>query len=155
MTMNNSDISETAEILAELERACFPNDFWAASSIRSTLMRGDALYHIEYGGDGRAVGYCIGAASCGEAELYRIGVLPERRREGIGKCVLSEFLKMCPADTERFFLEVRESNAPGVALYVSGGFKAVAKRRGYYGSEDAVIMERCRKGDVFDFSNRP
>lgn len=132
---------DISEILAELECACFPDDFWAAESIRSTLMRDDVIYRIEYGEDGSPAGYCIGAAACGEAELYRIGVLPKCRRNGIGKRILTEFTAMCPEDTEKIFLEVRESNRPAVALYESCGFKSAAIRKNYYGNgENAVIM---------------
>lgn len=139
---------EIPEILAELEQNCFPDDFWTASGIRSTLMRNDVLYRIEYGKNGRAVGYCIGAAAFGEAELYRIGVLPEHRRRGIGKRILKDFTAMCPEGTERIFLEVRESNSAAIALYKSCGFVPAAKRVNYYGNgENAVIMEAELKNE--------
>lgn len=129
---------EISEILAKLEQACFPDDFWTAASICSTLMREDVIYLIEYGENGSPVGYCIGAAAYGEAELYRIGVLPDQRRHGIGKRILTEFISMCPG---RIFLEVRESNRPAIALYESCGFKSAAVRKNYYGGgENAVIM---------------
>lgn len=132
---------EIPEILAELEQACFPNDFWAMSSICSALQRDDVIYRIEYGEDGSPVGYCIGAASFGEAELYRIGVLPDRRRKGIGKQLLRSFISLCPKNTEKIFLEVRESNRPAAALYESCGFKSAAVRKDYYGGgENATVM---------------
>ena len=50
---------------------------------------------------------------------------------------------------EQVFLEVRESNAPAIALYERAGFKPVARRESYYpaGSdghprEDALVMRR-------------
>lgn len=132
---------EISEILTELERACFPEDFWTEANIRSALTRDDVIYRIEYGEDGGPVGYCIGAAAYGEAELYRIGVLPEQRLRGIGKRILTEFTEICPEDTEKIFLEVRESNRPAIALYKSCGFKSAAVRKNYYGAgENAVIM---------------
>lgn len=132
---------EISDILAKLEQTCFPDDFWTAASICSTLMREDVIYRIEYGKDGSPAGYCIGAAAYGEAELYRIGVLPDQRRHGIGKRILNEFISMCPEDTGRIFLEVRESNRPATSLYESCGFKSAAVRKNYYGGgENAVIM---------------
>lgn len=130
------------EILAELERACFPDDFWTLGSICGTLERNDILYRIEYREDGSPYGYCIGAAAFGEAELYRIGVLPEFRRRGIGKRILTNFIKACPSDTKKIFLEVKETNKSAIALYQSSGFKSVSKRTGYYGGgKNALIME--------------
>lgn len=139
--MSASNPMELAELLAALEQACFPNDFWAAPSISSTLQRNDVIYRIEYGENGSPVGYCIGAAAFGEAELYRIGVLPEHRRKGIGKQLLRSFISLCPKNTEKIFLEVRESNRPAVALYESCGFKSAAIRKNYYGGgENATVM---------------
>lgn len=132
---------ETPEILAELERACFPDDFWAAASICSTLLRDDVIYRIEHDESGSPIGYCIGAAAYGESELYRIGVLPPQRRRGMGKRILTDFISACPKDTEKIFLEVRESNISAIALYKSCGFKPEAVRKNYYGGgENAVIM---------------
>lgn len=132
---------ETTEILADLERACFPDDFWTAESIRTTLLRSDVIHLMEYGADGSPAAYCIGAAAYGEAELYRIGVLPEQRRKGMGKRILTDFISACPKDTEKIFLEVRESNIPAIELYKSCGFKPEAVRKNYYGGgENAVIM---------------
>ena len=132
---------EISEILAKLEQECFPEDHWTASSISSTLAREDVIYRIEYGEDGSPIGYCIGAAAYGEAELYRIGVLPRYRQNSIGKRIMNEFISACPDDTEKFFLEVKESNCPAIALYESCGFKSAAVRKNYYGGgENAVIM---------------
>lgn len=140
---------ETTEILADLERACFPDDFWTAESIRTTLLRSDVIHLMEYGADGSPAAYCIGAAAYGEAELYRIGVLPEQRRKGMGKRILTDFISACPKDTEKIFLEVRESNIPAIELYKSCGFKPEAVRKNYYGGgENAVIM-------VFNVGERP
>ena len=48
------------------------------------------------------------------------------------------------ADTA--FLEVRASNRPAIALYLSEGFSEVGQRRGYYpdgeGREDALVFAR-------------
>ena len=45
---------------------------------------------------------------------------------------------------KKWFLEVRRSNDPAVALYKKFGFKAVGTRKNYYktptGREDALIM---------------
>jgi ribosomal-protein-alanine N-acetyltransferase len=46
----------------------------------------------------------------------------------------------------QLWLEVRESNAPAIALYDSYGFAVVGTRKGYYpadngnGREDALLM---------------
>lgn len=130
------------EILAELERLCFPNSFWTMTDIESTLRRSDVVYRIKYY-ESIPVGYCIAAAAFEEGEIYRIGVLPEYRRRGIGKEIINELTETLPSDIGRLFLEVRESNLPALSLYQSCGFKALGVRKNYYGAnENAVIMER-------------
>ena len=45
---------------------------------------------------------------------------------------------------QHIFLEVRPSNAAGLALYSAFGFRRIAERRGYYpahdGREDAIVL---------------
>ena len=132
--MNNGDI------IARLERECF-SDCWSESSVKGTLERGDAIYGIEYE-ESVPVGYFIGAENLGEAELYRIAVIPEKRGKGFGKRLMERFFESCPKDTKRFFLEVRAGNTAALGLYERFGFKRIYVRKGYYGDEDGVVTER-------------
>ena len=80
-----------------------------------------------------------------EAELESIAVRETERGKGYGKRMLSIFLNMAEeAGAGKVFLEVREGNAAGKALYEGMGFRAFGKRTAYYRDpvEDAILMER-------------
>lgn len=125
--------------LAEFEIICFPEDFWSAAAVKNALERSDIVYGVDFAESGKPIGYFLGAASFEEAELYRIGVLPEFRGQGHSKHIMEAFLDSLPKKTERVFLEVRESNRPAVGLYERYGFKVVNVRKKYYGNEDGLI----------------
>lgn len=80
-----------------------------------------------------------------EAELESIAVRETERGKGHGKRMLSAFLKIAEeAGAGKVFLEVREGNAAGRALYEGMGFHVFGKRTAYYRDpvEDAILMER-------------
>jgi ribosomal-protein-alanine N-acetyltransferase len=97
--------------------------------------------------DGAMVGYAIIMVVLEEVHLLNISVLPERQRQGIGSALLQHlFAEGRAGRAQRMFLEVRVSNASGLALYRHFGFAVVGQRRGYYpaaeGREDAIVMAR-------------
>lgn len=129
------------EIISRLERQCFPESYWSEKAVEEALERSDVLYGVECGEGKTPAGYFIGAAGGGEAELYRIAVLPEYRRRGLGKHLMEAFLDSCPKNTGRIFLEVRSRNVAALELYKKYGFKVIHVRKGYYGDDDGVVME--------------
>jgi len=96
------------------------------------------------------VAYGVLMLAPGEAQLLNLSVVPDARRHGLGSELLAQFLDdALRLGAEQVFLEVRESNAPAIALYERAGFKPVARREAYYpqGSdgrprEDALVMRR-------------
>ena len=76
-----------------------------------------------------------------EFELLNMAVAPENRRQGHGRALLSEVLKRHKGI---WFLEVRASNSPALALYEALGFHRSGRRRDYYRSpvEDAIEMTK-------------
>lgn len=68
-----------------------------------------------------------------EAELLRICVKQEHRREKIGSLLIEQAIStLDQSSVERIHLEVREDNTPAIKLYQSIGFKKVGKRKAYY-----------------------
>ena len=124
--------------IKEMESVCFPDEPWSVDSIKSTLQRKDVFYKLFYDETDTPIGYFIASAMFEEAELYRIAVIPSKRGKGYGKKLMELFLKSCPKNTEKVFLEVRESNAAAIGLYESFGFKLSGRRRNYYRGEDAL-----------------
>ena len=129
-----------AAALAAVEAACFTVP-WSARELGETLaspftqgfraMRGEAC-----------VGYLCATALLGEAEILRLAVLPEARRQGVARALLHAFWEENRIDAT--FLEVRASNTAARALYESEGFAETGRRKNYYAhpAEDAVCMRR-------------
>lgn len=79
-----------------------------------------------------------------EWELENIVVARSARRRGAGTRLLGEFVGHARAEQGRgIFLEVRESNQSGRALYRKAGFEETGFRKSYYSNptEDAIL---CR-----------
>ncbi|MCB8890510.1 ribosomal protein S18-alanine N-acetyltransferase [Vreelandella malpeensis] len=94
-------------------------------------------------------GYALVTRLPFEAELQAIGVLPERRGEGMGRALLQAVIVQARAwQSERVLLEVRAGNLAAITLYERLGFGIDGRRKGYYpaieaaGREDALLMSR-------------
>ena len=129
---------QDAAELAALARRCFP-DPWSEGIFRQTLC---CCYNRIWCArqNGTLCGY-VAVSHTGDAvNLDDIAVHPDFRRQGIGRQLLDFAHRQFPA--QEFWLEVRESNAPAIALYAKHGFRPVGKRKNYYDApkEDAVLM---------------
>ena len=86
-----------------------------------------------------------------EAQILNISVVPDVRRQGLGRALLLQFLDDARiGGAEQCFLEVRVSNVPAIMLYEGAGFVPVARRNNYYPPaapglprEDALVMRRA------------
>jgi ribosomal-protein-alanine acetyltransferase len=129
-----------AEALAALEAVCF-GEPWSPRALQQALE--DEKYRVLLAQSaGQAVGYAFGWNLGEEAELARIGVLPEFRGEGQGERLMRALLlEFAGRGVRTVFLEVRSSNAGAHRLYARCGFEVVGRRREYYADgEDAVLM---------------
>ena len=126
--MNNIDF------IAYAESVCFTRP-WTSDEVRSAVCGEYGVAAVE-----PDVGYAVGRLSFDEAELYRIAVLPEKRRCGAGGRLLDSFMVLCrERGAEKIFLEVRSKNTPAIKLYESRGFTLISVRKGYYGDDDALV----------------
>jgi tRNA threonylcarbamoyladenosine biosynthesis protein TsaB len=91
------------------------------------------------------LGFILGRAAAGEAEILSIGVLSGYRRSGVAARLLAEAAARASAlGATTFFLEVDEANLPARGLYESRGFAVAGRRKGYYAREgggDALLMK--------------
>jgi ribosomal-protein-alanine N-acetyltransferase len=97
--------------------------------------------------DGAIAGYGVMSVAVGESHILNLCIDPDRRRRGLGRALLTYLLKDAgAAGAQTMLLEVRPSNAAGIALYEQMGFKRIGMRKDYYpargGREDAVMLER-------------
>ena len=137
--------------VSELERLCNPMPWNAKDLIRFASHSGDShdsgSLHI-----GRVavlveteqiIGYVCSNLVGSEAEILVLGVAPEHRRQGVGESLIMDLRAILEAlGCYVLFLEVRESNAPAIALYCNVGFEEIGLRKGYYADtgEGAKMM---------------
>ena len=98
---------------------------------------------IEYYEKDKVFGYANYSLIYDRMELDNIFVEELRRKEGIGKRLMSYLVAIAIENhVVNITLEVRVSNEIARNLYKSFGFREVALRRFYYGDEDGILMEK-------------
>jgi [ribosomal protein S18]-alanine N-acetyltransferase len=135
--------------LMVFERELFGPEAWTAHGYRMELADTRSRWYVVAvdpdDGD-RLLGWA-GVMLLGEdAEILTVGVVPFRRREGIGGLLLDALEAHAAGQhVTTVFLEVRVDNAAAIALYEARGYERVGTRRGYYehGRVDAALMRRA------------
>ncbi len=133
-----TDLDEVLDI----ERQAFPKSPYD----RATFVNLQWLYPETFfvyvnpssrGGEDRIVGYIIFSK---DGHIISIAVLPPWRRKGIGKQLLEIVLRT--SGIRKIWAEVRVSNQGAQAFYFSQGFQVMGVVPNYYGTEDALIIQR-------------
>ena len=134
---------EDAGAAAAILRRSAEAVFWPEASVREVLeWQGILSLASEVGGE--ITGFLIGRQVKEEAEVLNLAVMPEKRRRGAGGALLrAAVVEFRKRGVTRAFLEVRESNAAGIAFYRKHSFSEVGRREGYYQDpvEAAIVME--------------
>ncbi len=132
--------SLTLERIAAIEAQAYSVP-WDAGSVADTL-RFDHNFIILAGDKDRVVGYLMFNLVMEQSELLRITVDEDFRRRGVAGELMKRYIDELKGTADSSLLEVRESNAPAIALYETCGYKKIATRKGYYSepSEDAIVM---------------
>ena len=134
---------EDAAAVADLLRQSPEAVFWPETSVREVLeWKGILGLAREVAGD--IAGFLIGRQTGDEAEVLNLAVAPHSRRQGEGGALLRAAVADFGArGVRRIFLEVRESNASGIAFYKKHSFSHAGRREAYYRdpAEAAIIME--------------
>jgi ribosomal-protein-alanine N-acetyltransferase len=139
--MNPRVVNRTdASALAALHARSFAKP-WSASEFTDLLAQGEVFGMMD------VEGFILIRIAGGEAEVLTLAVTPERRRQGLGRSLLTAAQTLARSrGIEALFLEVAADNAAAVALYKGAGFEQVGRRRGYYagpdGAVDALVL-RC------------
>ncbi|MBW6398532.1 GNAT family N-acetyltransferase [Roseomonas sp. HJA6] len=134
--------AEAAPLLALLHAEAFPPaQRWGAEAIGLLL---DLPGHVALlaANDDAPVGFVMGRAAAGEAEVLTLAVRPEARRGGLGRALMGALLaEVSGLGATELFLEVAESNVAGRALYAGLGAVEAGRRRRYYpDGGDALVL---------------
>lgn len=122
-------------LLAEMHRACFPDDPWDRRALGEILAMPGALGLIA--GAACPAGFLLARLTADEGEVLSLGVLPERRGRGEAGVLLQALrAQAAAAGVARLFLEVAADNTPACRCYRRFGFAQVGRRRGYYRRPD-------------------
>ena len=95
--------------------------------------------------DGVIAGYCGMWTVLGEGNITNMAVSPDYRRCGIAQRLMQSMENYGDdKNVTSYFLEVRQSNLPAIALYEKMGYKNIGIRKKFYEKpvEDAVIMSK-------------
>ena len=133
-------------LLLSAEARLFPADPWGGSALAGHVAAPHTVSLLLFL-DGAFAGYLLAGFSPPEGELYRVAVLPEYRRRGFGRSLLSGlFREADERQADSIWLEVRESNVAARSLYAAAGFALVSRRENYYRDprEAALVMKRER-----------
>jgi ribosomal-protein-alanine acetyltransferase len=140
--------AEDPQAVAEILRQSPEAVFWPEASVKEVL-EWKGILGIASEAAGRVVGFLIGRQTGEEAEVLNLAVAPGNRRRGKGGGLLKMAVEeLRTRGVSRVFLEVRESNATGIAFYEKHGFSKTGRRQGYYRDpcEAAIVMERKLTG---------
>jgi len=140
---------ELAAVVAALQAQTL-EEAWQADEIESVLsLPGAGVLLATAGGQSdEPVGFAFYLLTGEDCELLSIGVVPGRRRNGIGTEMLSAVVDRArAAGVSRIVLEVAEDNEVARALYAAWGFAKIGRRARYYGRRggahrDALVLQR-------------
>ncbi len=128
--------------VAEREIEIFGASAWSLALLTEDFRFGMKRYR-GVAVDDELAGYAIYGFDGDAFHLMNIAIVPGRRRKGLGRALLQDFLAEAAAVGAReAWLEVSVANPGAIALYVAHGFAEVRRRPRYYQpeDEDALVM---------------
>lgn len=140
---------EDSAAVEEMEQQIF-SDSWSEKSVLETVQQKQSVcFAAEKAG--HLLGYLLAYHAADEAEIARIAVQKEARRQGAAGKLMQALEHYCEEHKmEKLLLDVRESNEAARSFYTKNGFVEDGIRQGFYvnPSEDAVLMSRQLGADV-------
>ena len=138
VTVRALEISDLDAVLP-IEEASFVQP-WARELFAEELAQPTRRY-LAAVIDGSLSGYGGIVLAAADAHLLTVAVDPAHRTVGVASLILMELVSLAREGGARHLtLEVRESNHAALGLYRKFGFEWAGTRKGYYTTEDAVVM---------------
>jgi ribosomal-protein-alanine N-acetyltransferase len=138
-------VAEDLPEVLDIERASFLSP-WSEQMFREELGNPLSMCIVaQERGSGPAglLGYLCAWYAASEVHIMNLASHPRVRGRGVARHLLRGLVAEARSrGAWRIFLEVRESNRPAQALYISEGFQVVGRRPRYYTDtgEDALLM---------------
>jgi ribosomal-protein-alanine acetyltransferase len=138
------------ENIMQIEKACFGNDAWSKSNMKSELLAPHTTYVVAEESDS-LIGYAglSKLASSANSDIQTIAVSESHRGLGVGRKLLESLLDFAREQkAKEVFLEVREDKPTPQKLYASLGFSAIDRRENYYQPDGvaAIVMRLDLEG---------
>ena len=132
------------ENIMQIEKACFGNDAWSKSNMKSEILAPHTTYVVAEESDS-LIGYAglSKLASSTSSDIQTIAVSESHRGLGVGRELMESLLDFAREQkAKEVFLEVREDKPTPQKLYVSLGFIAIDRRENYYQPDGvaAIVM---------------
>lgn len=131
--------ADLAEVEA-IEAATFPNP-WPLEALAHEHRDNPHCFSFVAEAEGAVAAYAFLWVIFEEAHLVNIAVAEAFRGRGYGEAMLVHLLRTARAQgAERIHLEVREANAPAIALYRKYGFEVLGRAERYYTDGAAALF---------------
>lgn len=133
--------AEDLEAIAEIESLSGLSQ-WGIESYKSELARDENLFYVARS-EGKVIGFVFARLITPEIEIFNIAVLPDFRKQGIGRKLFETILELAvDRGCRECWLEVRESNLAARRFYEKLNFQNVGRRKNYYQFpvEDALLL---------------
>lgn len=123
---------------------------WTYGQLQGELTVGHGWQLVAKTDVGQVCGYLFGSTVLDEAEIRKLAVAADHRRQGIGQHLLTAACRrLGRQQISRCFLELRAANTPALALYLKNDFQIVGRRKNYYTrpTEDAILLQKLLNQD--------
>ena len=145
--LQQAQLEDLPEMI-EWEKTLFGADAWSPELVVAEVSHPLNYYVVARDDTQELVGYAglrVDSFPAEHADIQTIAVVPDVRRTGLGRTLLTTLLdKAIAAGAHDVFLEVRADNEPAVELYRSAGFDQIDIRPQYYQPDgvDALVMRK-------------
>lgn len=134
--------------LVSMEKILFADSPWSMGQFKEEF-KGIPRTHfftVAVDSNNQILGYAgvMVVAPGVEADVLTIGVLPQHRKNGVGRAFMEQ-LENWASDRESnaMMLEVGIENAGAISLYETLGYSKISVRKSYYGAGlDALVMRK-------------
>ena len=127
--------------VSKIEKENFNNP-WTREQFLSCFKKKMNFSNYVYCKSTKVIGYLVAENIVNEVHLYKIAVEKKYQNNKVGLKLIEYMIQDSRINRKvKVCLEVDSSNAPAIKLYNKIGFEVVGKRKKYYKTRDAILMD--------------